>query len=517
MKSCILTIIKNEQEYLDEWIKYHLDLGIDHIFIFEDIDSDSHKEICDKYNDVTLNCITIVLNEDDKKKTKEFKLTKKQNPQDIYFIQSLLWIKANYQYDWCFVIDVDEFITIHKTLSDIFNEFQYYDGIVLQWKIFGANGNIFKPNYNNKGVISTYTKESNYIGHNVIEWTTKTCYNLNTFEKSYYKNNHQPSDKCKWCRTDFSNIRTKIVYDKIYIKHYMTKSWEEYINKRKRGYFMGFARTNDVFFKINPDMAHLKNKLINNFNKEILIVLPYKQSRAQGREIELTLSLWKKFCTFDYHFVVIGEFDDSLKNKFQWVEFIHYKLIKKYDNQYNPHLDIINKFDFIMQKYSKIYNGFIYITDDEYAIKPFTIFNILQVYYHSKEFIGDEKAPTFYWRHDKWKTRKLLDRENLPHINYTTHYPCFFEFNKLKEICDKFNLKNESYVFDDIYFNYFEHEEPILDNEIRLGIWNNQIYKQEFQKAINNPNIKFCCNSVEGWSKELENDLEIIINENGTS
>ena len=30
----------------------------------------------------------------------------------------------------------------------------------------------------------------------------------------------------------------------------MTKSWEEYINKRKRGYFMGFARTIDVFFKI---------------------------------------------------------------------------------------------------------------------------------------------------------------------------------------------------------------------------------------------------------------------------
>jgi hypothetical protein len=34
MKCCILTIIKNEHEYLDEWIRYHLDLGIDHIFIY---------------------------------------------------------------------------------------------------------------------------------------------------------------------------------------------------------------------------------------------------------------------------------------------------------------------------------------------------------------------------------------------------------------------------------------------------------------------------------------------------
>ena len=38
MKICIFTIIKNEQEYLEEWIKYHLDLGIDHLFIFEDND-----------------------------------------------------------------------------------------------------------------------------------------------------------------------------------------------------------------------------------------------------------------------------------------------------------------------------------------------------------------------------------------------------------------------------------------------------------------------------------------------
>jgi len=69
---------------------------------------------------------------------------------------------------------------------------------------------------------------------------------------------------------------------------------------------------------------------------------------------------------------------------------------------------------------------------------------------------------------------------------------------------------NESYVLEDVYFNYFKHEEPILDNTIRLGVWNKDIFKNEFQKAVDNPNIKFICNSVEGWSKELENKLEII-------
>jgi hypothetical protein len=72
---------------------------------------------------------------------------------------------------------------------------------------------------------------------------------------------------------------------------------------------------------------------------------------------------------------------------------------------------------------------------------------------------------------------------------------------------------NESYVFDDVYFNYFKHEEPILDSEIRLGIWNKKIFENDFQKAVENPNIKFMCNSVEGWSKELENELNKIIEE----
>lgn len=81
-KSCIFTVIKNEHEYLDEWIKYHLDLGIDHIFIFEDIDSDSHKEICDKYEKVTLNSIDIVLSRYELTKIKNIKSRCIENHSD---------------------------------------------------------------------------------------------------------------------------------------------------------------------------------------------------------------------------------------------------------------------------------------------------------------------------------------------------------------------------------------------------------------------------------------------------
>lgn len=242
-----------------------------------------------------------------------------------------------------------------------------------------------------------------------------------------------------------------------------------------------------------------------------LIILPYIQNRSQGKELWLCLNGWKKNCLFDYHFVVIGEFDDSLRTEFTWVEFIHCPTIEKKDNQYNPHLDIQHKMELVMERFGDKYNGFIRMADDIYAIKPFVLEDITTVHYHSSEFIGKKDSPSSYWSHDKWKTRQLFDKENLPHINYTTHYPYWYEFSKLSEIWNKYNMREESYVLEDVYFNYYKHEEPILDREIRLGIWNKDIYKNEFQNAVDNPSIKFVCNSTNGWSKELENDLEIII------
>lgn len=242
-------------------------------------------------------------------------------------------------------------------------------------------------------------------------------------------------------------------------------------------------------------------------NRKTLVILPYKQSSSQGNEIRLALNGWRKYCKFDYYFVVIGEFEESLRTEFPWIEFIKYPTTEKKDNQYIPHLDMQHKMMFAMERFSNEYDGFIWMVDDNYAIKPFELNDITAIHYHSLSFTGCEKCPTSFWRHDKWKTKQLLDKENLPNLNYTTHYPCYFEFKKLKEIWNKFNMMNESYVLEDIYFNYFKHEEPILDNEIRLGIWDMEIFDNEFNNAIENPNIKFMCNSEKGWSYELEEKL----------
>ena len=54
MKCAICAIIKDEQKFLKEFIDYHLSLGFDDIYLYEDSGSVSHDSITNKYNKVHL-------------------------------------------------------------------------------------------------------------------------------------------------------------------------------------------------------------------------------------------------------------------------------------------------------------------------------------------------------------------------------------------------------------------------------------------------------------------------------
>lgn len=504
MKTCICTVIKDEQEYLKEWIEYHLQRGIDHIFIFEDIDSGTHHQITKPYDDVTLLSVNDVLSSKQRMDAIRLKIDRKYNPQHLYFLVILGYIKVEHpEYDWCFIMDVDEFISSGSDIKDLLSE-RTEDALVIQWRCFGANGHVKKPDYSQHGVVDTYTKEMTGVVYDIHNAQVKTCYNIHTYKNEFFHNQHIPSEKAN--RFEFDR-------DVLCLNHYITKSWEEYVIKSiRRGFICGVSRNLDFFFNVNRDMYGLRTTLLHPFEtKEVLVVLPYKQSGSQGTELEIALGLWHKNCTFKYHFVVIGEYDKSFETKFPWVEFIPYQSHPYVEGQYNPHLDIQNKMKYILDKYSKEYDGFVWMVDDNYAIKPFLFHDIIGIHFHAPSFNGDSSATPNYWKYDKWKTRQLLDREGLSHINFTTHFPCFFEFSKLQTIWDKYNMLNESYVLEDVYFNTYRSQCAVKDDTIRLGIWNYDIYKNCFQKALNNPNIKFICNSVEGWSQDLENDLKRLL------
>lgn len=271
MKVCIHTVIKNElDEYLISWLDYHTKM-VDHIFIFEDIDSWSHKHITDRYEKVTLLSGSDIYPEDRLKQNKE----NGRDNQRPLLKEGVMYIQSLNEYDWCFTLDIDEYITLqspYKTISDVLVAFQDKDGVLLEWMNFGASGRIYKPDYQGRDYREFYTERGNDS-----EWdakakaNTKIVWNLNKITRWNVTGLHCLAGD--WTKTNGEKTRKKKVYDKMYLSHYITKSWEEYIWKRYiRGMHSGDRhRNDDDFFQINPDMLPLKEKLIeikNNILKE---------------------------------------------------------------------------------------------------------------------------------------------------------------------------------------------------------------------------------------------------------
>ena len=264
--SCIFTVIKDEQEYLEEFIIYHLNLGVNHIFIFEDVNSTSHKNICNKYLDrVTLNSIKMF--SFDEYKRNDIHNNWDDYRQNAYCREGLDWIKNNFNYDWVFCIDCDEYITLEdetKTLPEVLNMYSDYGAIILSWQNYNANGYIKKPNYKCRGLVNTYTQKCSK-SINDAQWkSTKIVFKFERFKKNYYLGSHMCSDLCKWIKSDFSRDHNKPIYKYIYIRHYITKSWEEYVWKLKiRGMFHKTHRNFEEFFEMNPDLKDKKEELLN--------------------------------------------------------------------------------------------------------------------------------------------------------------------------------------------------------------------------------------------------------------
>lgn len=262
MKLCIHTVIYNElDEYLKPWLDYHSTM-VDHIFIFEDINSHSHKHLTDKYNNVTLLSVLDVAK--DKQRMIDRKLKGEVN-QSFYIQDELQWIQDKNEYDWCFAIDIDEFITLqdpYKAIPDVLKDFQENDAVLIQWMNYGASGRVYKPDYNGRDYREFYTERGEQTSNDRgFKITTKIIWNLNKEIIRFIGVHCCPYH---WVMTNGIRDRKVVTYEKIYLKHYVTKSWEEYIWKLyKRGmHCFDKHRKDKDFFEINPDMKDRYDELI---------------------------------------------------------------------------------------------------------------------------------------------------------------------------------------------------------------------------------------------------------------
>lgn len=134
----IVTLFRNEANYLKEWIEYHRMLGVDHFLLYNDRSVDDWAKVLEPY--MNSNLVEVI----------DWHL-----PPGIPLFPT--WQVAAYQdglrrskenTKWLAFIDVDEFILPKKTktILECLNQFfPDADGVYICWRNFGTNNVYIKP------------------------------------------------------------------------------------------------------------------------------------------------------------------------------------------------------------------------------------------------------------------------------------------------------------------------------------------------------------------------------------
>lgn len=228
----IMTIFKNEQDYMEEWLDYHILQGFEQIYLY-----------C---NDPNIHLYTYLSNP---KYTQYIKLIDWVNKKNLGSLtiqrQAYTHCVKNYSYQCQFLLmlDLDEFINPIKSylkVSDYINELKPIWNQIKAFKIqrydYGSNGHISKPS----GMVRL-----NYISHEKICSSYKTLANTDYINKQLdffgvHDYNFLPNKLGKifnnyfgYHETGFPNSCKSNSINEIplVINHYYTKSYKEYLSR----------------------------------------------------------------------------------------------------------------------------------------------------------------------------------------------------------------------------------------------------------------------------------------------
>ena len=260
----ICSIGRKENLYAKEFVEYYLKLGIKKIIIY-----DNNEINGEKFEDVL----------------KEYVINGKVEIIDIHGFESAqlpsyndCYNKYRNQFDFLLFLDFDEFITIENNID--INTFLYNDKfnkcetIVLNWVVYGDN-NLAK--YDNRTLIERFTKpySSRNKGKCIVRTNISNLIIIYTLwigiNTKYFCDSNGNRIFPKY--SSLSNSTNK---PKAYIKHFYTKSAEEFCNKINKGdghFHKDHPKRLDIFkdrikrFFIYNSITDEKIKIIENCSK----------------------------------------------------------------------------------------------------------------------------------------------------------------------------------------------------------------------------------------------------------
>ena len=254
----LCTIFKNEAPYLKEWVDYHLIVGFDHFYVYNNFSGDNYKEVLAPYIEKGL--VTLI----------EWPIKSGQTRAYNDCVK-----KFSDESDWIAFQDADEFAVPVKynNIKDWLKKFEKFPCVLGFYRNFSSNG-ILHENY--KYVIETFTSCTKFQSPSMF---------LNThFSKmiKYFKLTHYARFKffnkiCAQYPSVFCKLSNDIKNPEFQFNHYYCKSYDYFIEKKIPGgdaYEESLIRTISYFFdteheSLYKDYAIFKYLVeLKNFNLE---------------------------------------------------------------------------------------------------------------------------------------------------------------------------------------------------------------------------------------------------------
>ena len=247
----ICLIIRDENEYLEEWLQWHIGQGVEHFYIYDHDSKQPVKGFFEGLGKEISEKVTVL----------EWK-GKHADAQPDAYNDCLNRFRGESR--WIGFIDADEHVRVKtgQTLPEFLKGYEEYAGVFANWVTYSADGQVkecpgpLRQRFRKEFHEDKWLDKAGKIILQPYYMVDMVIHNGRAADGFYVVDAH--GEKVY----NYSLVDSHPTVDFICVDHYFTKSYEEWIKKLRRGSgHAKYRRKYEEFFRVNPDMGYCREKL----------------------------------------------------------------------------------------------------------------------------------------------------------------------------------------------------------------------------------------------------------------